>query len=163
MNAQVEFLNEQKKYFEKLGSVVKKSYQAVANNVSFTETQLAMIDDAVVTEITNLTETPTFVTGATLRDYQLHGVSTLCSWFLRGVGGILADEMGLGKTLQTIALIGCLKFKLGISGPHLIVVPLAVIQNWYDVEILCTAIVIPVCLNCGFIQSLVCQFTHYFY
>lgn len=52
------------------------------------------------------------------------------SWFLRGVGGILADEMGLGKTIQTISFLAGLKHRLQLSGPHLVVTPLAVLQNW---------------------------------
>ena len=77
-----------------------------------------------------LTDTPDFISNASLRDYQLHGVSTLLGWYQRGVGGILADEMGLGKTIQTIAFLGCLKADLGLSGPHLVIVPLPVLQNW---------------------------------
>ena len=77
-----------------------------------------------------LTHTPDFITNASLRDYQLHGVSTLLGWYQRGVGGILADEMGLGKTIQTITFLGCLKADLGLSGPHLVIVPLPVLQNW---------------------------------
>ena len=52
------------------------------------------------------------------------------SWFLRGVGGILADEMGLGKTIQTISFLAGLKHRLQLTGPHLVVTPLAVLQNW---------------------------------
>jgi SNF2 family DNA or RNA helicase len=40
------------------------------------------------------------------------------------------DEMGLGKTIQAITLLATLKHEMGISGPHLVVVPLAVLQNW---------------------------------
>ena len=63
-------------------------------------------------------------------EYQLKGVETLTSWFIRGLGGILADEMGLGKTLQTITLLSHLKHKLEVSGPHLVITPKAVLQNW---------------------------------
>lgn len=66
---------------------------------------------------------------ATLRPYQLQGVSFLN--FLReyGFGGILADEMGLGKTLQTLALLQHVKEKGG-GGPNLIIVPTSVLPNW---------------------------------
>ena len=68
---------------------------------------------------------------AALRDYQVVGVN----WFLErhalGVGGILGDEMGLGKTVQTLAFLGALKAS-GKPGPHLIVTPLAVLQNWVN-------------------------------
>lgn len=50
-----------------------------------------------------LQKTPNYIK-AGLRDYQLHGVNEMLSWYSRGVGGILADEMGLGKTIQTISL-----------------------------------------------------------
>lgn len=73
---------------------------------------------------------PTWLTNAQLRNYQTAGVSTLCSWFIRGVGGILADEMGLGKTIQTLSFIASCKHKLGLSGPHLVVVPTSVLLNW---------------------------------
>lgn len=37
---------------------------------------------------------------------------------------------GLGKTLQTISFLGHLKFTLGVSGPHLVVVPKSTLDNW---------------------------------
>lgn len=74
--------------------------------------------------------TPPYICNATLREYQIFGASQMFSWYLRGIGGILADEMGLGKTIQTITLLASLKNKLGLSGPHLVVTPLAVLQNW---------------------------------
>jgi superfamily II DNA or RNA helicase len=66
---------------------------------------------------------------ATLRPYQLQGLSYLN--FLRdyGFGGILADEMGLGKTIQTLSFIQYLVDK-GVDGPNLIVVPTSVLPNW---------------------------------
>ena len=76
-----------------------------------------------------LRETPKFIK-AELRDYQLIGYNTMLEWYLRGVGGILADEMGLGKTIQTITLLATLKNELNLSGPHLVIAPLAVLQNW---------------------------------
>jgi SWI/SNF-related matrix-associated actin-dependent regulator of chromatin subfamily A member 5 len=81
-------------------------------------------------DFVNINEAPSFLTNATLRDYQCDGCNKVNSWYLRGIGGILADEMGLGKTIQTIMFIASCKYKLGISGPHLVVTPLAVLQNW---------------------------------
>jgi len=81
-------------------------------------------------ELTNMSASPSFICNAILRDYQIEGVVTMSSWFLRGIGGILADEMGLGKTIQTISFLGNLKKELGITGPHLIIVPLSVLHNW---------------------------------
>ncbi|SBV92608.1 SNF2-related protein [uncultured delta proteobacterium] len=66
---------------------------------------------------------------ATLRPYQVQGLSYLN--FLReyGFGGILADEMGLGKTIQTLSFIQ-LMLERGAEGPNLIVVPTSVLPNW---------------------------------
>jgi SNF2 family DNA or RNA helicase len=66
---------------------------------------------------------------ATLRPYQIQGLSYLN--FLReyGFGGILADEMGLGKTIQTLSYIQSL-VDSGITGPNLIIVPTSVLPNW---------------------------------
>jgi hypothetical protein len=55
------------------------------------------------------------------------GVNWLLAQYALGVGGILGDEMGLGKTIQTLAFIGSLK-AAGQPGPHLVVVPLPVLQ-----------------------------------
>ncbi|CAI5743591.1 unnamed protein product [Peronospora destructor] len=72
---------------------------------------------------------PKFLTGGTLRDYQLEGIQWLCNLFENGLNGILADEMGLGKTIQVIGLLSHLK-ALGVRGPHLIVAPLSTLMNW---------------------------------
>eukprot|EP00662_Eupelagonemidae_sp_cell21_P018350 gene18350-62975_t len=46
------------------------------------------------------------------------------------MSGILADEMGLGKTVMAIAFLAYL-LEHNTTGPHLIVVPLSVLHNWY--------------------------------
>ncbi|KAJ2077251.1 chromatin remodeling complex Adenosinetriphosphatase [Coemansia sp. RSA 988] len=76
------------------------------------------------------TETPSYVSGGTMRDYQLRGLNWMISLFENGINGILADEMGLGKTLQVISFIGYLKHFRGNRGPYLIVVPKSTLQNW---------------------------------
>ncbi|KAE9450827.1 hypothetical protein C3L33_17271, partial [Rhododendron williamsianum] len=43
---------------------------------------------------------------------------------------ILADEMGLGKTIQAITYLTLLKHLEGDPGPHLIVCPASVLENW---------------------------------
>lgn len=68
---------------------------------------------------------------AELRSYQVKGVNWILKQFAAGVGGILADEMGLGKTIQTLSFLATLKAR-GLPGPHLIVTPLAVLQNWHN-------------------------------
>ncbi|MCA9606118.1 MAG: DEAD/DEAH box helicase, partial [Myxococcales bacterium] len=67
---------------------------------------------------------------ATLRDYQIAGVTWLQHLRACGVGGILADDMGLGKTLQTIAHL-CLEKESGrLEAPALIVSPTSLCFNW---------------------------------
>eukprot|EP01134_Creolimax_fragrantissima_P000987 CFRG0987T1 len=65
-----------------------------------------------------------------MRDYQLEGLNFMLRMHREFGSCILADEMGLGKTLQTIAVLGTLKTEFGISGPHLVVVPMSVLSNW---------------------------------
>ncbi len=66
---------------------------------------------------------------ATLRPYQLQGMSYMN--FLREYhfGGILADEMGLGKTVQTLSFLQYMK-ECGCKGPNLIIIPTSVLPNW---------------------------------
>ncbi|KAI8617443.1 SNF2 family N-terminal domain-containing protein [Chytriomyces sp. MP71] len=75
-------------------------------------------------------ESPAYVAGGTMRDYQIQGLNWLISLHHNGINGILADEMGLGKTLQTISFLGYLKHIKGICGKHLIVVPKSTLHNW---------------------------------
>jgi SWI/SNF-related matrix-associated actin-dependent regulator of chromatin subfamily A member 5 len=75
-------------------------------------------------------ESPGYIKGGTMRDYQVAGLNWLISLHENGISGILADEMGLGKTLQTISFIGYLRFVAGITGPHLVAVPKSTLDNW---------------------------------
>ena len=75
-------------------------------------------------------DSPSFIQGGEMRDYQVAGLNWLISLHENGISGILADEMGLGKTLQTIAFLGYLRFVQGITGPHLIAVPKSTLENW---------------------------------
>eukprot|EP00514_Thraustochytrium_sp_LLF1b_P012886 CAMPEP_0184547034 /NCGR_PEP_ID=MMETSP0199_2-20130426/5316_1 /TAXON_ID=1112570 /ORGANISM="Thraustochytrium sp., Strain LLF1b" /LENGTH=2056 /DNA_ID=CAMNT_0026941483 /DNA_START=405 /DNA_END=6575 /DNA_ORIENTATION=- len=65
-----------------------------------------------------------------LRSYQVDAVNWLTFNFSNGRGSILADEMGLGKTCQTVTYIHRLRHSLGVSGPFLIVAPLATLPHW---------------------------------
>ncbi|CDP07915.1 unnamed protein product [Coffea canephora] len=66
-----------------------------------------------------------------LKPYQLVGVNFLLLLYRKKIGGaILADEMGLGKTIQAITYLTLLKHLEGDSGPHLIVCPASVLENW---------------------------------
>ncbi|KAK2080232.1 hypothetical protein QBZ16_000085 [Prototheca wickerhamii] len=68
--------------------------------------------------------------GARLREYQLVGLQWMVSLYNNHLNGILADEMGLGKTVQVMALIAFLMEHKSNFGPHLIIVPNAVLVNW---------------------------------
>ena len=67
---------------------------------------------------------------ATLRPYQLEGLSWLCFLREHGLSGLLADDMGLGKTLQTLAYLQLEHRSHGAQRPSLIVAPTSVLDTW---------------------------------
>jgi superfamily II DNA or RNA helicase len=67
---------------------------------------------------------------ATLRSYQVQGVSWMQSLRALDVGGVLADDMGLGKTLQTIAHLLTEKEQGRRDRPSLVVAPTSLVGNW---------------------------------
>jgi ATP-dependent DNA helicase len=73
---------------------------------------------------------PKCMSGGTMRDYQLEGLTWMYEICSQGMSGILADEMGLGKTIQTISLIALLREQYNYLGPHLIIAPLSTLSNW---------------------------------
>ncbi|KAF6833847.1 snf2 family helicase atpase [Colletotrichum plurivorum] len=87
--------------------------------------------EALGTHDLTMATQPKIMTGGTMRDYQLEGLTWMYEVCLQGMSGILADEMGLGKTVQTISLIARLREE-DYLGPHLIVAPLSTLSNWMD-------------------------------
>ncbi|KAF2467684.1 uncharacterized protein BDR25DRAFT_374512 [Lindgomyces ingoldianus] len=94
--------------------------------------------DASIVEYKELTEQPKGVT-ATMKPYQLAGLSFLVHLYNNGFSGILGDEMGLGKTLQTLSLFQYLEEqdkKSRVSSeelrPYLVVCPLSVLNSWVN-------------------------------
>lgn len=79
---------------------------------------------------TVLTESPSYIQGGQLKEYQIQGLNWLISLYENKLSGILADEMGLGKTLQTIAFLGYLRYLRNIDGPFIIIVPKSTLDNW---------------------------------
>lgn len=77
-------------------------------------------------------ESPKYITGGELRDYQIRGLNWMISLYENGINGILADEMGLGKTLQTISLLGYMKHYKKVDGPHLVIAPKSTLTNWVN-------------------------------
>jgi hypothetical protein len=67
---------------------------------------------------------------ATLRSYQLQGLSWLQFLRTHALGGVLADDMGLGKTLQTLAHVLTEKNAGRLDLPVLIVAPVSLMGNW---------------------------------
>ncbi|KAL8831090.1 MAG: hypothetical protein Q9170_005440 [Blastenia crenularia] len=72
---------------------------------------------------------------ASMKPYQLSGLSFLVYLHRNGLSGILGDEMGLGKTLQTLSLIQYLKENRKLNTiseqrPSLVVCPLSVLSSW---------------------------------
>ena len=82
------------------------------------------------TEMEKIARQPKMLTAGTLRDYQITSLQWMISLYNNKLNGILADEMGLGKTVQVCALIAYLWESKQNYGPHLIIVPNAVIVNW---------------------------------
>jgi len=82
-----------------------------------------------------LTQQPADVK-ATMKPYQLEGLSFMLYMFNNGMSAILGDEMGLGKTLQTLALFSYLAenepTNMGENRPHLVVCPLSVLSSWMN-------------------------------
>ena len=90
----------------------------------------SLFDDSEANLI-HITCQPSCIQG-TMRPYQIEALSWLVNQYQLGVNSILADEMGLGKTLETISLLGFLRQYLGVTGPHLILVPLSTLGNWLN-------------------------------
>lgn len=84
---------------------------------------------------TPLNEQPANVV-ATMKPYQLTGLSFLVNMFQNAMPAILGDEMGLGKTLQTLSLIQHLEENYpsptDLPRPYLVVCPLSVLGLWCD-------------------------------
>ncbi|QBP42693.1 DEAD/DEAH box helicase [Paenisporosarcina antarctica] len=66
---------------------------------------------------------------ATLYDYQIEGFRWIASLADSNSSGLLADDMGLGKTMQVITFL-LHQQSLGKFAPTLIVLPIALIENW---------------------------------
>ncbi|KAI0520811.1 SNF2 family N-terminal domain-containing protein [Xylaria bambusicola] len=79
-----------------------------------------------------LKDQPKIMSGGTMRDYQLEGLTWMYEICLQGMSGILADEMGLGKTIQVISLVALLREQEEYFGPHLVIAPLSTLSNWQD-------------------------------
>ncbi|KAI5861933.1 SNF2 family N-terminal domain-containing protein [Durotheca rogersii] len=90
-------------------------------------------DNQALTDVgLELKKQPKIMSGGTMRDYQLEGLTWMYEICLQGLSGILADEMGLGKTIQVISLVALLREQEQYYGPHLVIAPLSTLSNWQD-------------------------------
>lgn len=89
-------------------------------------------NQALVDAGLELKKQPKIMSGGTMRDYQLEGLTWMYEICLQGMSGILADEMGLGKTIQVISLVALLREQEEYFGPHLVIAPLSTLSNWQD-------------------------------
>uniref|UniRef100_A0A8C5C2N8 SWI/SNF related, matrix associated, actin dependent regulator of chromatin, subfamily a, member 5 n=1 Tax=Gadus morhua TaxID=8049 RepID=A0A8C5C2N8_GADMO len=94
--------------------------------------ELLSESNKTTTVCTRFDDSPSYVKGGKMRDYQVRGLNWLISLYENGINGILADEMGLGKTLQTISLLGYMKHYRSIPGPHMVLVPKSTLYNWMN-------------------------------
>lgn len=81
-------------------------------------------------EYQNMTESPQYKGGNTLRPYQLEGVNWLLYCWTNRQSCIIADEMGLGKTVQSVAFLELLYNRFSVRGPFLVVAPLSTVPHW---------------------------------
>lgn len=70
---------------------------------------LANCADTEPLSVFRFEESPSFIKGGQMRDYQIRGLNWMIYLFENNINGVLADEMGLGKTLQTISVLGYMK------------------------------------------------------
>ncbi|HEU4812359.1 MAG TPA: DEAD/DEAH box helicase, partial [Nocardioides sp.] len=95
---------------------------------------LLKVRDRLLTAATREPVPPPARLEATLRDYQLHGLTWLAEMTELGLGACLADDMGLGKTVTLIALhlhrVEDAARRGRAVGPTLVVCPASLLGNW---------------------------------
>lgn len=87
-----------------------------------------LLDGAAPKSLNPLEPPPEF--GATLRPYQLRGLSWLDFLSSLRLGACLADDMGLGKTVQLLALEAHDRHGTPETGPTLLICPMSLVGNW---------------------------------
>ncbi|GAB4861720.1 hypothetical protein Ancab_036973 [Ancistrocladus abbreviatus] len=114
------FLTQTEEYLHKLGGKI-----TAAKNQQYYHLAHA-VNESVLRQ-------PSMLRAGTLHDYQLVGLQWMLSLYNNKLNGILADEMGLGKTVRNWGLMALIAYLMEIKGnygPHLIIVPNAVLVNW---------------------------------
>ena len=101
----------------------------LSRSQGFSSTVMDQLKQALEARKVQTSAQPKLVSGGTMRDYQLEGLTWLTCLYQIGLNGILADEMGLGKTIQLISFLAFLR-ENGTNGPFLILGPLSTVNNW---------------------------------
>ncbi|KAL8751959.1 MAG: hypothetical protein Q9184_005891 [Pyrenodesmia sp. 2 TL-2023] len=133
---------EEKEKFDKLDVFMSKSLvssklsvimhlNAYTSHQGFSGAIMEQLRKSLAARTAETTPQPKLISGGTMRDYQLEGLTWLACLYEVGLNGILADEMGLGKTVQLISFLAFLR-EHGTSGPFLILGPLSTITNWVN-------------------------------
>ncbi|CAD6446292.1 abb68890-f58a-4d36-bba6-916efc1d88ed-CDS [Sclerotinia trifoliorum] len=107
------FLIEKQDYFTQLLPQNNYIQKLITQNVDLSEEEKAKLPAFVPYQ---QLETQPKGIKATLKPYQLSGLSYMVYLYRNGANGILGDDMGLGKTLQTLSLIQYLKENYPTSG-----------------------------------------------
>lgn len=100
------FLVEKSDYFLPLLPETNYVQKLVERHANLSEEELSRLPK--ITAYEEIENQPVGIT-ATMKPYQLGGLSFMMYLHRNGLSGILGDEMGLGKTLQTLSLIQHLK------------------------------------------------------
>ncbi|KAL8715669.1 MAG: hypothetical protein Q9225_006336 [Loekoesia sp. 1 TL-2023] len=103
----------------------------MSQSKGFSSTVMEQLKQALAARTAETTPQPKLISGGTMRDYQLEGLTWLSCLYQIGLNGILADEMGLGKTVQLISFLAFLR-EHGTNGPFLILGPLSTVTNWVN-------------------------------
>ncbi|KAL9599958.1 MAG: hypothetical protein Q9219_003520 [cf. Caloplaca sp. 3 TL-2023] len=106
-------------------------FMSQSKTQGFSSTVMEQLKQALAARTAETTPQPKLVSGGTMRDYQLEGLTWLSCLYQIGLNGILADEMGLGKTVQLISFLAFLR-EHGTNGPFLILGPLSTVTNWVN-------------------------------
>ncbi|RLN90591.1 hypothetical protein BBJ28_00007967 [Nothophytophthora sp. Chile5] len=104
------------------------------DNAEHVHMSLAAIESSADRRVVTQDDIPGICETLELKPYQVVGVNWLLLLYENKVSGVLADEMGLGKTVQTVSFLLLLKSIAkandSSAGPHLVVVPASVLNNW---------------------------------
>ena len=107
---------------------------AVAEEPVVVGASLLKVRERLLTAATREPVPPPAGLAATLRGYQLQGLTWLAEMTSLGLGACLADDMGLGKTVTLIALhlhrVAAAEAAGRAAGPTLVVCPASLLGNW---------------------------------